>query len=260
VYNCRVILEAGPCRSSARSRGFKNARTLPSVAEVGRFQAAILDWYPIHGREFPWRRSRLSPYKLIVTEILLQRTRAETVASFYDEFFRHFPSWSALAQASEAAIGIHLRPIGLWRRRAIGLSRLAGALAPRRGQVPRDRSKVEELPAVGQYIANAIKLLVHGQPAPLLDGGMARLLERHFGPRQLADIRYDPYLQTLAHDIVAHANSVELNWALLDIAAVICHRKQPACRLCPVQHTCRFNRLRRLDASGTHADEYPRPT
>ncbi len=82
---------------------------------------------------------------------------------------------------------------------------------------------------MGQYITNAFELYILKKQSPLLDINMARLLERFFGKRQLVDIRHDPYLQTLAYRVVNIENSKELNWAILDFAALICKRNKPLC-------------------------------
>jgi A/G-specific adenine glycosylase len=120
-------------------------------------------------------------------------------------------------------------------------------MAKRRGVFPRSRDEIETLPNVGQYIANAILLLCHREAQPLLDVDMARVLERFFGPRKLADIRYDPYLQSLAKAVVNSRDSVLINWAILDHASLICKISEPLCFDCPLVKRCRFanNRLDR---------------
>ena len=198
----------------------------------------LLAWYANNGRDFPWRRSTLSNYKLVITELLLQRTRAETVASFFSTFINQYPSWLKLAEANEAEISQIIKPLGLWKRRARTLKQLAIVMAERNGRFPRTRAGVEALPGVGQYIANAILLLCHGEMQPLLDASMARVLERVFGPRKLADIRYDPYLQDLAFEIVQCKEAKELNWAILDLAASKCFSRNPLCHSCPLEDVC----------------------
>lgn len=231
---------------------------LPTLPEIRRFQRSLLGWYRKHGREFPWRGRSVSIYRLVVTETLLQRTRAETVAVFYHHFFQRFPTWAKLANASEAELRAYLKPIGLWKRRAASLSRLARTMRTLRGRFSTLPASVEALPGVGQYVGNAISLFAHGKAAPLLDSGMARVLERHFGPRQLADIRYDPYLQKLAHLVVADPASRELNWGLLDLASLVCRKHAPACAQCPVQTTCRYRQAGRRSVERNLCDKLGR--
>lgn len=215
---------------------------IPSAEDIGKFRQNLLSWYQQHGRHFPWRNKSATNYQRILAEILLQRTQAETVASFFPGFVKRFPSWKKLAEATEEELQECFKPIGLWRRRAASLNRLANEMAMRRGRFPREREKLEVLPGVGQYIANAVLMFCHGESQPLLDANMARVLERYFGPRKLVDIRYDPYLQSVAREVVTGDSARLVNWAVLDLAALVCEQKTPRCSVCPVVERCRFAR------------------
>ena len=151
-------------------------------------------WFELEGRSFPWRNKSATNFHKIVCEVLLQRTRAETVSSVYHDFFRAFPSWKKIANSSTAKIEKHLKPLGLWKRRAKSLQALANVLQKNRGRFPGNREEIDKLPAVGQYVGNSIELFVYGRPLPLLDVNMSRVIERYFRPRKLADIRHDPRL------------------------------------------------------------------
>ena len=209
---------------------------------VRLFQSCLLAWFRGSARSFPWRKRRATLYQKILAELLLQRTRADMVSHFLPTFLRCFPSWTILARASEKELAACLRPLGLWRRRARAIKALAVELALRKGRFPRDRRDIESLPGVGQYIANAVMLFCHGQAEPLLDVNMARVLERYFGPRNLADIRYDPYLQSLAHQVLLGTDAVSLNWAILDLAALVCTKVRPRCADCPLVRGCVYGR------------------
>ncbi len=191
------------------------------------------------GRTFRWRHPDASRFEQVVSEVLLQQTRAETVGSFFPVFLQRFPDWNALAETSEDEIGEVIRPLGIWRRRAKSLRNLAKAITARGGEFPQTRVELEALPAVGQYVANAVELFCHGKPRPLLDAGMARVLERYFGPRDLADIRYDTYLQKLAARVVEVGTPWKVNWGILDIASAFCRPRNPACTGCPLRRGCR---------------------
>ncbi|WP_224984201.1 HhH-GPD family protein [Geomonas agri] len=215
---------------------------LPSSGRIKDFQLIITGWYEQNSREFPWRKKSSSLYQKIISEVLLQRTRAETVAAFFPAFIFTFPTWKALAMASESELAVFIRPIGLWQRRASILSQLGKEMARRNGRFPRTRPEIEALPGVGQYIANAIQLFSEGKPMPLLDVNMARVLERYFGPRTLADIRHDQYLQQLSLKIVDCDNPQKMNWAILDLAALVCRTDQPKHFACPLNRGCIFLR------------------
>lgn len=204
------------------------------------FQQTLLNWYDVDGRHFPWRNKRLTQYQIIVAETLLQRTKAETVSKFYTQFIKDFPNWTSLAHADTAAIELYLKPIGLYRQRAKRLKNLAIEMVKRNDKLPRDRKDLESIPFIGQYIANAIELIIHNQPSPLVDVNMSRLLERYFGERKMADIRYDPYLQALSYKVVSHTRAKEINWAILDFAALICKARKPICNSCPLKETCSY--------------------
>lgn len=214
--------------------------TLFAEPVIQHFRTKILEWYRINGRRFPWRRRSGSNYNKIIAEMLLQRTRAETVAGFFPIFVARFSSWSQLASANEQEVICLIRPIGLWRRRSAALMNLAREMVKRNGRFPKEREQLEALPGVGQYIANSIMLLCHHRPQPLLDANMARVLERYFGPRTLSDIRYDPYLQNLARIVVDCPDSIVLNWGILDYAASVCSLRRPKCSQCELATKCSF--------------------
>ena len=218
----------------------------PSVIRLQYFRRIVLAWYRLHGRMFPWRYATATHYRQIVAEVLLQRTRAETVAGFFPRFVRTYPNWRSLANSKTSELRAFLRPLGLWRRRSKDLHALALVLFERNGRIPEYRAEAERLPGVGQYVANAMLLFAHRKPQPLLDGNMARVLERYFGPRRLADIRYDPYLQRLAHRVVSVSSPKVVNWAILDFAALVCKSTLPNCTHCPLRPHCRFLAPQRL--------------
>lgn len=203
-----------------------------------RFRYEVLKWYNFNGRDFPWRKKGNSNYKYIISEVLLQRTSASIIAKYYPKFVTKYPSWKKLSKAPLSELETMLKPLGLWRKKAIAISKLAEEMNKRRGRFPKAIKEIEGLPGVGQYIANSILLFCHEKPAPLLDFNMARVIERYFGPRKLADIRYDPFLQEITLIIVNCNNSKEINWAILDFAALVCKKNRPLCAYCPLTKDC----------------------
>jgi len=221
------------------------ARTIASEQlsedeKVSFIQTNLLKWYKTSGRRFYWRKKGLSQYQYIIAEVLLQRTKAETIAKFYPLFIIEFPNWLSLANADLKSIEIFLKPIGLYTQRALRLQNLANEMVKRNGRLPRDRKDLESIPFMGQYIANAVELVIFNEPSPLVDVNMARVIERFFGSRKMADIRYDPYLQSLAYKIVKHDKTKHINWAILDFAALICKSKSPSCEKCLLSPNCFF--------------------
>ncbi|WP_229666188.1 HhH-GPD family protein [Actibacterium pelagium] len=202
----------------------------------------LLDWFTENGRGLPWRSSRASTYEKICVEVLLQRTRAETVANFYSAFYSKYPDWGALAATPVEDLEEILKPIGLWKRRAVSLNALAKYAAEHGGLFPSERKRLSKVPAVGQYVANSILLFQHGVPSPLVDVNMSRVLERYLRPRELSDIRHDPWLQDAAHWLVCCNDPARVNWATLDFAAMVCRARNPTCPECPLRLLCNFAR------------------
>lgn len=209
-------------------------------SDVKWFNVQLEEWFTLTKRNFPWRKKTCTKYQIIIAEVLLQRTKAGTVANFFPEFIKKYPSWKALSLAKLPELKKVLKPIGFWRQRAVVMRNLSNEMAKRNGRFPKTREEIEKLPGIGQYIANAILMFCHGQSQPLLDVNMARVLERFFGPRKLADIRYDPYLQDLARKVLPMEKPKEFNWAILDFAALICKARTPRCAECPLKDKCRF--------------------
>jgi A/G-specific adenine glycosylase len=211
-----------------------------SKTKIEFFQRALLKWYKTNGRDFAWRKPFTSEYEIIISEVLLQRTKAETVAKFFPLFLDAYPGWTYLAAATIEELEEALRPIGLYRQRASRLRALALAMKDKYYQIPQEVNDLNELPMFGQYISNAAQLLIHNKPMPLLDVNMARVLERFFEPRKMADIRYDPDLQDLAYKVIDVKDSKKLNWAILDFAATICMARNPKCDICFLREKCNY--------------------
>lgn len=221
-------------------------------ASLSAFRRKLLRWFVTSAREFPWRAPDATPYVQVLTEILVQQTRAENVAAALPSIIRRYPSWQSLASARIVDLERVLRPLGLWRRRARAVKNLSRALSGRGWTWPKEREELESLPAVGQYVASAVRIFVHGQREPLLDTNMGRILERYFGPRILADIRYDPWLQGLARRLVAKGDPRTVNWAALDFGALVCTARRPRCPTCPLRKTCLYARR---TGAGEDADQ-----
>ena len=231
-------------RSPSPERGQGDPLTRGDKLRITRLRRELLYWYRQHGRALPWRSERTSTYEKICVEVLLQRTRAETVAQVYPAFFARFESWAAIAAAEVEELEEHFRPIGLWQRRARSIKGLAEYAAARGGKFPADPRELAAVPGVGQYVANAILLFQHGQARPLLDVNMARVIERYVRPRRLADIRHDPWLQDAAHWLVRGDHPERVNWATLDLGSAVCVSRIPHCGSCHMEARCLKSILR----------------
>lgn len=104
--------------------------------EIQEFQEKILAWYKANGRDFPWRKKSASNYQKVISEVLLQRTKAETISKFFPKFIEKYPSWKSIAESSVAELEENLKPIGLYRQRAGRLHKLALDMKKRGGRIP----------------------------------------------------------------------------------------------------------------------------
>jgi A/G-specific adenine glycosylase len=191
-------------------------------------------WFPSYGRAFPWR-TWSDPYRLIVVELLLQRTRADVVASMVGAFFAKYRGWADLLQAPTDDLEADLARLGLQRRRTEVLRRLARtALASAEGAF----TKIN-LPHTGQYQERALRVVLNGERLAMVDSNFVRVLRRMFRGPWKADYRYDRRLQELALAFIAGAREAKTaNWAVLDLGAKVCVPRHPRCGICPIAQIC----------------------
>ena len=222
-----------------------------AVKRISWLRRRLLSWFPAYGRSFPWREPGRTPYEVVVAEILLQRTTAAGVARAYIGFLKRYPSWIALAHAPLEGLENALRPLGLWRQKALAFQRLALTIEMNGGIVPRTRKELERLPGIGPYTASAVLALVYGRAEPLLDVNMARLLGRFLGPPEGIEAKPKRTLHGLALRLVSSKRVLEVNWAVLDIGALVCRARSPLCPECPLRASCQYARSRQLQPTSS---------
>jgi A/G-specific adenine glycosylase len=200
----------------------------------------LLAWYRRHARDLPWRRTR-DPYAILVSEVMLQQTQVRRVVDFYPRFLARYPTVEELAAAAEGAVRDAWQGLGYYRR-AQNLHRTARLVAGRyRGRFPSSPAELETLPGVGRYTAGAVAAFAFGADAAILDTNAARVLGRVFGPgpRRGRLAR----LWALASAAIPSGRGYVFNQAIMDLGALICRARRPACPRCPVRAACRaFNR------------------
>lgn len=226
---------------------------LPSeaVARILWLRRRLLCWFAQSGRFFPWRDPGRTPYEVVVAEILLQRTTATGVARVYNAFVERYPSWVALAQAPLGSLENALRPLGLWRQKALAFQHLAQSIGERGGILPRTRTELERLSGIGPYSASAVLAIVYGRAEPLLDVNMARLLGRFLGSSVTAEASPRRALYALALHLVRSKRSLAVNWAALDFGALVCRARRPLCPECPLRTRCEYARARQLQPTSS---------
>lgn len=205
---------------------------------MSRLHAPLLRWYRRVRRDLPWRRDA-DPYRVWISEIMLQQTTVAAVVPFYERFLRRFPTVAALAAAPEEDVLKHWAGLGYYAR-ARNLRRAAQEIIARHGGVfPSDYDAVLALPGIGRYTAGAVGSIAFGRPWPLVDGNVARVFSRLFALKGRAK---DPaFLKSLwprAEALVYAAAPGDWNQALMELGATVCTPDSPSCGACPLAARC----------------------
>ena len=198
------------------------------------FSSDLLTWYDQNARALPWRGER-DPYRIWLSEIMLQQTQTETVKGYYARFLARFPDVFKLAEAREEEVLKLWEGLGYYSR-ARNLHAAARRVAEAGGAFPRDAAGLRALPGIGPYAANAIASIAYGEAAPALDGNQARVLSRV--------LAWEPELKT-PFDLLSPAleridgdRPGDYNQALMDLGAMVCLPRAPRCETCPVSAHC----------------------
>jgi A/G-specific adenine glycosylase len=196
----------------------------------------LLAWYREHQRDLPWRRTH-DPYRIWVSEIMLQQTRVAAVIPYYDRFLKLFPDVSALAEAPEQELLAAWAGLGYYSR-ARNLQKAARTVAAM-PQFPSDYAALRALPGVGDYTAAAVASIAFGKPHAVLDGNVLRVLSRMAAERgNVKSLVVRRRLAALAAALLDRKRPGEFNQALMELGATVCVPKQPLCGQCPVRRHC----------------------
>lgn len=197
----------------------------------------LLAWYRRHRRELPWRAApgaAADPYRVWVSEVMLQQTRVQAAIPYYARFLERFPTLAVLAAADDADVLALWSGLGYYRR-ARQLRQAAELVMLRHGGVfPMEWDAARALPGVGAYTAGAILSIAGGQPLPAVDGNARRIVRRLAGqPLRLAKV------QTLLAGWLSRRRPGDFNQALMDLGATVCLPRAPRCSVCPLRRLCR---------------------
>lgn len=209
-----------------------------SAAELRAFRRKLLAWYGRNARELPWRADR-DPYRVWVSEVMLQQTQVDTVRPYFERFLAAFPTVVHLAAASEQHVLKLWEGLGYYRR-ARGLHAAAKKIVEDHdGCVPDEESLLRALPGVGRYTAGAILSIAFDRPAPILEANTRRLYARLIGftgdPTQKNG---ESLLWEVAEELLAKKDSSRLNQALMELGSLVCKPVTPDCESCPVANYC----------------------
>src|SRR5271157_1728605 len=202
----------------------------------GAIRRRLLAWYRQHKRDLPWRRTE-DPYRIWISEIMLQQTRVAAVLPYYPRFLELFPDVRALARAPEQTLLAAWAGLGYYSR-ARNLQKAAKYIVEL-GEFPRTYSSLRELPGVGDYTGAAVASIAFGLPHAVMDGNVARVMSRLMA--EAGDIKSDAVrrrLRALAEVLLDRRHPGEFNQALMELGATVCVPKRPLCESCPVRLYC----------------------
>lgn len=212
-------------------------------ADISKLQSALLDWYQDHKRDLPWR-GETDPYRILLSEVLLQQTRVDQAIPYYQRFLKQFPTLQALARADLEAVLKAWEGCGYYTR-ARNLHKLAQVLLEHRrhsrahtrcpgASLPKTYGELLELPGLGAYTAAAVASIAFDQPVAAVDGNVRRVVSR-WNAWEKPSLKQ---LQEAAQAALDQARPGDWNQAMMELGATLCRPKNPACPRCPVARFC----------------------
>ena len=209
------------------------------AALASRFSRALRGWFRKNGRTLPWRETR-DPYKVLVSEAMLQQTPVSRVVDYYDRFLERFPTMDALAKAPPGRVRESWEGLGYYAR-----ARNLHALSRQVAELPSEPAHLRALPGIGPYTAGAVASFAFERRAALVDTNVARVLRRVFAPRaDFKTTRGQKKIWALAEAVLPRTGKATWthNQALMELGALVCTARVAKCEICPVARLCRSAR------------------
>ena len=223
--------------NSRPTRARQPARRDVEPSAKRRFQNRLLKWYREHGRDLPWRKTS-DPYKILVSEVMLQQTQVDRVVPKYREFLSRYPSFEELAEAPVREVKETWYPLG-YNVRPVRLHGIAReTVAKYGGALPAEAEDLLAFKGIGRYTAGAIRSFAFHQDAAILDTNVMRILHRIFigeGDAKAQKTR----LWNLSGSLIPKGKGYDFNQALMDFGATVCTARDPYCLLCPMTELCK---------------------
>jgi A/G-specific adenine glycosylase len=211
---------------------FMDSALFRSSSDKRLFRFALLRWYDAQKRDLPWRRDQ-DPYRIWVSEIMLQQTRVAAVLEHYREFLTRFPTVSSLASAKLDAVLAAWSGLGYYRRARNLHAAAQKVVTDFHGEIPRTAAHLRQLPGIGRYTSAAIASIAFGEKCAVLDGNVERVIERLAG-----EATTKAKLWKSAEDLLSPKRPGDFNQAMMELGAAVCLPAEPRCLLCPVAKWC----------------------
>jgi A/G-specific adenine glycosylase len=196
------------------------------------FRRKLLAWYSSNRRDLPWRASR-DPYRVWLSEIMLQQTRVAAVLEHYHEFLRRFPTVKKLAAAREASVLAAWSGLGYYRRARMLCAAAKVVVREHGGKFPKTAEELRSLPGIGRYTAAAIASIAFDEPIAVVDGNVERVLQRVSAKRLAGE-----ELWRAATHLLDVKRSGDFNQAMMELGAMVCTPRAPSCLMCPIVELC----------------------
>jgi A/G-specific adenine glycosylase len=217
-------------------------KSTPAPASTAQFRRRLLRWYRHHARDLPWRRTR-DPYRVMVSEFMLQQTQVSRVELFYPRFLERYPTIHHLARARASQVRETWEGLGYYRR-ATNLHRLARVVVEELdGIIPDDPERLRRLPGVGRYTAGAVACFAYERPEATVDTNVARVIRRAYHPRLKRPGSGERIWATALAVVPPRGRTAwAFNQALMELGATVCTARVARCEICPVREVCKTGR------------------
>lgn len=207
----------------------------PYVAE---FRQSLVEWFEEEKRDLPWRHTK-DPYKIWVSEVMLQQTRVDTVIPYYNRFMESFPTLELLAEAPQEYLLKHWEGLGYYSRARNLQAGVREVLENYGGIVPNNRHEISKLKGIGPYTAGAILSIAYNKPEHAVDGNVMRVLSRVLNIHEdIALPKTKKIFEEAVEELIDPHNASSFNQGLMELGALICSPTSPKCLLCPVREYC----------------------
>lgn len=220
------------------NRPLKNIDQEKVIEEV---HSKIIKWGEKNLRKYPWRETT-DPYRILIAEFMLHRTRADQVKDLYKDFVKKYPDFRSIVDAGPGNMKNEFKSLGLFWRADLLYKFSEEILEKHNGEIPKDKEKLLELPGMGQYIASAVLCFGFNLPEPILDTNTVRIIGRVFGLKISDSSRRNKKFEKIMNLLVRQGEPRRFSLSMIDFGAKVCTSRKPGCEDCPLKDVCLFKK------------------